>query len=91
MTRLHNSLFGCSLRGARKQSVEKTPRYSMVIRWSPEDGCYVVTLPEFGDAKTHGSTYEEAAKAGAEVLELLIETCIEDGEPLPEPRLLSIA
>ena len=33
------------------------------IQWSEEDQAYVVTLPEWGDfAKTHGETYEEAAK-----------------------------
>jgi antitoxin HicB len=60
--------------------------YSMVIQWSDEDRVYVVTLPEFGPfCKTHGSTYEEAAKQGQEVLESLIAVYTEDGRPLPEP------
>lgn len=47
--------------------------YSMYIRWSEEDQCYVVWLPEFGPfCHTHGATYEEAARNGREVLELLI-------------------
>jgi antitoxin HicB len=61
-------------------------RYSMVIQWSEGDQAYVVSLPEFGRyAKTHGSTYEEAAKNGQEVLELLIESCQSGGGTLPEP------
>lgn len=59
--------------------------YSMVIQWSDEDQVYVVTLPEFGGPKTHGETYEEAARMGQEVLELLIESAMEDGDVLPEP------
>ncbi len=61
-------------------------RYSMVIQWSDEDQVFVVALPEFGPyCKTHGETYEEAARNGREVLELLVETYQADGTPLPEP------
>lgn len=51
-------------------------KYSMVIEWSEEDQCYVVSLPEFTQAMqpvTDGQTYEEAAKHGQEALESLIE------------------
>ncbi len=65
--------------------------YSMVIKWSDEDQVYVVNLPEFGGCRTHGTTYEEAAKNGREVLELLIESAQEEGRPLPEPAKLGIA
>jgi len=60
--------------------------YSMVIQWSDEDGLFLVTLPEFGSCRTHGKTYEEAAKNGREVLELLVEDYRELGRPLPEPN-----
>jgi predicted RNase H-like HicB family nuclease len=60
----------------------------MIIQWSEEDRVYVVTLPEFPRCQTHGSTYEEAAKNGREVLELLIETSQADGEPLPKAMTL---
>jgi len=62
-----------------------TGHYRMVIQWSDEDGVFIVTLPEFSGAKTHGSTYEEAAQKGQEVLELLMETFQAEGTPLPEP------
>jgi len=63
-------------------------RYSMIIRWSEEDQVFVVTLPEFGDyAQTHGDTYEEAARNGREVLELLVESFQAEGQPLPAPQL----
>jgi predicted RNase H-like HicB family nuclease len=65
-----------------------TSRYSMLVQWSEEDQVFVVSLPEFGDyAQTHGSTYEEAARSGREVLELLVESYQADGQPLPAPQL----
>lgn len=62
------------------------PHYSMIIQWSDEDDAFIVTLPEFGGCKTHGNTYEAAAKAGREVLELLIASYAEEGDSLPEPK-----
>ena len=53
--------------------------YSMYIRWSEEDQCYIAWLPEFGDhCKTHGETYEEAARNGRDILEMML-----DGEEHP--------
>lgn len=63
--------------------------YSVIIQWSEEDQCFVVSLPEWGEfCHTHGETYEEALKNAQEVLELLIETAREEGKPLPEPKKL---
>lgn len=62
-------------------------RYTIIIQWSDEDECYVVSLPEWGDlCHTHGDTYEEALKNAQEVLELLVETTQEEGKSLPAPR-----
>ncbi len=64
--------------------------YSMLIEWSEEDQAYLVTLPEWADRvimpATHGSTYGEAVQHGQEVLELLVNSAIRDGEPLPPPK-----
>ena len=63
--------------------------YSVIIQWSDEDKCFVVSLPEWGEfCHTHGDTYEEALKNATEVLELLIESSVEEGKPLPEPKSL---
>ncbi len=59
----------------------------MVIQWSDEDQVYVVTLPEFDHAHTHGETYEKAARQGRLLLESFIIWNEKDEEPLPEPRL----
>ncbi|MBD2182742.1 type II toxin-antitoxin system HicB family antitoxin [Planktothrix sp. FACHB-1355] len=70
--------------------------YTIIIQWSDEDKCYIVSLPEWGEfCHTHGDTYEEALENAQEVLELLVESSLEDGKPLPEPqtfgKLLQIA
>jgi predicted RNase H-like HicB family nuclease len=69
--------------------------YSMLIEWSAEDQLYLVTLPEWAASVmqpvTHGTSYEEAVKNGREVLEMLIESAREEGEPLPAPRTFASA
>lgn len=63
-----------------------TLRYEMVIVWSEEDDCFLVHLPDFPEQtyRTHGNSYEEAARNGQEVLQLVLE---EDGLLVPEPKL----
>jgi len=58
----------------------------MLIAWSDDDQVFVVTLPEFPCNRTHGTSYEEAARNGQEVLDLLIETWESAGRPLPAPH-----
>ncbi|HEY9848538.1 MAG TPA: type II toxin-antitoxin system HicB family antitoxin [Leptolyngbyaceae cyanobacterium] len=64
-----------------------TYHYTIIIQWSDKDNCFVVSLPEWGEyCHTHGDTYEEALKNAHEVLELLIESSLEEGKLLPEPQ-----
>lgn len=62
-----------------------TLHYEMVIVWSEEDDCFLVHLPDFPEQtyRTHGNSYEEAARNGQEILQLLLE---EDGLPVPKPK-----
>lgn len=62
--------------------------YSILIQWSEEDNCYVVSIPEFTNyyqPVTHGDTYEEAFKNAQEVLEMMLQ----DNVKLPEHNLFS--
>ena len=62
--------------------------YSILIQWSQEDNCYVVSIPEFTDyyqPVTHGKTYEEALKNAQEVLEMILK----DNTKLPAPNFFS--
>ena len=63
------------------------PDYSMVIQWSDEDQAYIVSIPEFPGNLAHGDTYEEAAKQGEDLIESLILWTLQDGKPLPQPRM----
>lgn len=65
------------------------PQYTVVIQWSDEDDAYVVSLPEWGTScKTHGRTYEEAARNAQELLELLIESHdVANEGAIPNPKL----
>ena len=59
---------------------EKVRRYAMVIEWSDEDQLFLVSIPDFPGAHTHGRTRAEAATMGEEVIALLL-----DGEAQPPP------
>lgn len=73
------------------------PAYSMLIRWSEEDRAFLVTLPEWQGylqnwyAATHGDTYEDAARNGQEVLEMMVEYAQERGEALPAPHVFAMS
>ena len=62
-------------------------RYSMLIQWSEEDQAFIVTLPEFDCAKTHGETYAKAVNQGKSLIESFFMWYEQDGKALPEPAL----
>jgi antitoxin HicB len=62
-------------------------QYSMRIHWSDEDQMFMVILPEFGNALTHGDTYVDAVKQGKDLIESYIMWAKQDGKPLPVPEL----
>ena len=70
------------------------PKYSMLISWSEEDQAYIVYVHDIPNRYRKGSvcmadgkTPEEAVKEAQTVIELWIETALEDGETIPEPHL----
>ncbi|HKV85341.1 MAG TPA: type II toxin-antitoxin system HicB family antitoxin [Ktedonobacterales bacterium] len=69
-----------------------TIHYSMTIQWSDEDQVYIVSFPEWGGLlHTHGDSYAEAVKNGQELLEGLVQSRRQHGEPLPAPRIYATA
>jgi predicted RNase H-like HicB family nuclease len=69
--------------------------YSMLIQWSDEDDAFLVTLPEWEgrviNPVTHGATYEEACLNGRIALEDLVALAVEQGQSMPEPRVLALS
>jgi predicted RNase H-like HicB family nuclease len=62
-------------------------QYTILIQWSDEDQCFIVSLPEWGNfVHTHGNTYEEALHNGKDLLNFLIESALENQEELPNPN-----
>ena len=53
-------------------------RYAMVVDWSAEDQCFLVSIPDFPGAHPHGRTRAAAAEMGEEAIALLL-----DGETNP--------
>ncbi|MFB6276198.1 MAG: type II toxin-antitoxin system HicB family antitoxin [Halothece sp.] len=60
-------------------------KYKVVIEWSQEDNCYVVSLPDFEMMQpcTHGQTYQEAIDNAQDVIELLEDIYDQKGKSLP--------
>ena len=63
-------------------------KYPFNIMWSEEDGEFLATCNAFPRLSAFGETEEEALKEGKLVLKLMIDACILQGIPLPEPQMV---
>lgn len=61
-------------------------RYETIIYWSNEDQLFIADVPELPGCMAHGDTPQEALAQAQEAMPLWIETAIEFGDPVPEPR-----
>jgi len=61
-------------------------KYEVIIYWSDEDNSYVAEVPELPGCMSDGATYEEALANVRIVIDEWIETAIEEGRAVPEPR-----
>ncbi|HPJ44261.1 MAG TPA: type II toxin-antitoxin system HicB family antitoxin [Spirochaetota bacterium] len=61
-------------------------KYEVIIYWSDEDNSYVAEVPELPGCMSDGTTYEEALANVRIVIDEWIETAIEEGRAVPEPR-----
>ena len=66
-------------------------RYSVLIRWSDEDGSFIATVPELPGLSAFGETEDEALKELETAQELFLDALREAGDPIPEPRSASTA
>ena len=63
-------------------------KYSINIKWSDEDECYVATIPEFPLLSALANTQEEAIAEAKIVLSMALESLQDDGIQPPEPRVV---
>ncbi len=62
------------------------PHYHINLFWSSEDDCWIADVPDLKPCSAHGDTPEEAIANITNAVELWIETAIEQGLAIPEPR-----
>lgn len=61
-------------------------KYEIIIYWSNEDSRYLAEVPELPGCMADGLTYGEALKNAEIIIDEWIETAIEDGRTVPEPK-----
>ncbi len=61
-------------------------RYEIILYWSDEDGAYIAEVPELAGCAADGETYEQAVKHVELVIDEWIETALELGRDVPEPK-----
>ncbi|MGA2141445.1 MAG: type II toxin-antitoxin system HicB family antitoxin [Brevinematales bacterium] len=61
-------------------------KYEILIYWSKIDNRYIAEVPELPGCMADGLTYEEALKNVKIIIQEWIETAINDGKPVPEPK-----
>lgn len=61
-------------------------RYEIILYWSNEDGAYVAEVPELPGCAADGSSYQEAIANVEVIIDEWIETALEMGRTVPEPK-----
>ncbi len=61
-------------------------RYEVIIYWSAEDDAFVAEVPELPGCVAHGDSYELALAQAQEAISLWIDTAMEFGDRVPEPK-----
>ncbi len=61
-------------------------KYEIIIYWSEEDSAYVAEVPELPGCSAHGATYETALHNAHAAVDLWLETAVELGRQVPQPK-----
>ncbi len=61
-------------------------KYEIILYWSREDQVFVAEVPELLGCMAHGKTQEAALINIQEAIQLWVDTAIEFGDPVPEPK-----
>ena len=70
-------------------AAEEYRHYSMLLQWDPEDGIYVVTVPELPGCMSHGATYVEAVRQGQDAIDSWVAVSRSEGRPIPRPQVFA--
>jgi predicted RNase H-like HicB family nuclease len=61
-------------------------RYEIILYWSEEDRIFIAEVPELPGCMAHGDTQDAALMNVKEAIQLWIDTAMEFGDPVPEPK-----
>ena len=61
-------------------------RYEIILYWSNEDNAYLAEVPELEWCAADGKTYQEALENVEVIIDEWLETAIEKGWTIPEPK-----
>lgn len=61
-------------------------RYEVILYWSAEDEAYIAEVPELPGCMADGGSYAEALANAEVIIQEWLDTAIELGRPIPEPK-----
>ena len=61
-------------------------KYEIIIFWSDEDGAFLAEVPELPGCMADGKTYRDALANAEQIIDEWLETAIEEGRPIPQPK-----
>ena len=61
-------------------------KYEIIIYWSEEDNAFIAEVPELAGCLADGATYQEALANAEIIIEEWLETALELGRQIPEPK-----
>ena len=62
------------------------PKYEIILYWSAEDNAYIAEVPELAGCMADGPTAAEALRNVERVIKEWIETALDLGRDIPEPK-----
>ena len=60
-------------------------KYPMIVTWSEEDNCYIVSVPDLPGCMADGNTPENAVKNVQQIIAEWMETAKKMGREIPVP------
>lgn len=61
-------------------------KYERIIYWSNDDNAFIVEVPELPGCMADGETVEDAIKNSETIIKEWIETALDRGLEVPEPK-----
>ncbi len=61
-------------------------KYEVIIYWSGEDDAFIAEVPQLAGCAAHGASQEEALRNAQDAIGLWLETALEFGGSIPEPK-----